>query len=55
MKKVILIFIIIFLVVQALFLNFDNLADFSENKQTYINMLIGVLALIIILMDKKSH
>ncbi len=54
MNKVVLILIIILLIVQILFLDFDNIFDFAANKQTYINLIVLILLLIGNQMGKKK-
>jgi hypothetical protein len=54
MKNITLILVIVFLIIQVLFLNFDNLTDFELNKRAYISILIGILLLFIIVKEKKK-
>jgi len=54
MKNISLILVIVFLIVQVLFINFDHLTDFVLNQRAYISILIGIILLIVIVKEKKN-
>lgn len=54
MKNIVTILLVIFVLLQVLNLDFDNLFNLTINKTVYINIIVAVLCLIGYLREKKQ-
>ncbi len=54
MKNLLFILLIVFLITQILFLDFDNLLDWSVNKKNYISIFIALSCILAYQQEKKT-